>query len=100
MASPNDTSCSCWRCWTQSNFTALALLWIVLLSFLATVILMHEDRIEDKYVTWLEGFCGGAMTSLAVALKTSSSSVAPHLPQQAPSAAPPDPPNPPGSVVS
>jgi hypothetical protein len=65
--------CSCWRCWFQSNFTPIVLLGIVFVSFVATVVLMHESSIEDKYVTWLEGFCGGAMTSLAVALKATGS---------------------------
>jgi len=68
----DDKQCSCWRCWVQSNFTPIVLLLIVFVSFVATVVLMHEDSIDDKYVTWLEGFCMGAMTSLAVALRAST----------------------------
>lgn len=69
-----------WRCWVQQNLTVLILLWLVGVSFFATVILMHEAKIDDKYVTWLEGFCGGATTSLAVAMKSSNPSPAPPTP--------------------
>lgn len=70
----DHANCSCWRCWFQSNFTPLALLAIVIVSFIATVALMHEATIDDKYVTWLEGFCAGAMTSLAVSMKSATGS--------------------------
>ena len=64
----DSPTCNCWRCWFQKSFTAIVLLSIVILAFLATVILMHEEMILDKYVIWLEGFTGGAMTALSVAL--------------------------------
>lgn len=67
-----------WRAWVQANFTPLTLLGLVVLSLIATVSLMHEDAISDKYVTWLEGFCMGAMTSLALALRTAASTDPTH----------------------
>lgn len=76
----DHSSCSCWRCWFQQNLTPIVLFLFVLLGFLSTVGLMHEEKIDDKYVTWLEGFTMGAMTSLAVALKNSGS-IAPHEPK-------------------
>lgn len=67
-----DSDGMSWRAWIQLNFTPFVLLVIVLLSLTATVSLMHEALIEDKYVTWLEGFSAGAMTSLAVSLKSAN----------------------------
>lgn len=81
MPENGQHTCTCWSCWLQGNFTPIVLFFMVVISLVATVILMHEDKIDDKYVTWLEGFCGGAMTSLAVSLKGSNATVHEPPPQ-------------------
>ena len=63
-------SCSCWKCWIQANFSVIILFTILVFSFAATVILMHEEVIADKYVIWLQGWDAGILTSLGVALKS------------------------------
>jgi hypothetical protein len=62
-------NCTCWRCFVQQNFTAVALLYIVTVSMVLTFILMHEDKIDDKYVTFFGGFLTGAFSTLTLALK-------------------------------
>ena len=68
----DNVKCGCWRCWFQATFTPLALFAVLILSFIATVVLMHEEGILDKYVTWLEGWDAGVLTSLGVALQGSA----------------------------
>ena len=65
----DNAKCSCWRCWFQSTLTPLALFTILILSFITTVVLMHEDSILDKYVTWMQGWDTGVLASLGVALQ-------------------------------
>lgn len=63
--------CRSWRCWIQDNFTAVALLIVLFVCLLLVVILMHEDSIDDKYVTWFEGFAAGVFSTWTLALKGS-----------------------------
>lgn len=76
--------CRCWRCFIQDNFTAIALLAIVVLGVSLVVILMHEQSIEDKYVTWLEGFAGGAFSTWTLSLKGDKPHQVPPNPPQLP----------------
>ena len=73
-------SCTCWRCWIQANFSVIVLFVILMVSLLATIILMHEEVIADKYVIWLEGWDAGILTSLGVALKSDQSASKNHIP--------------------
>ena len=61
-------NCRCWRCWSQDNFTAVALFGVLIGSIALLVILMHEDKIDDKYVTWMEGFVAGVFSAWTLAL--------------------------------
>lgn len=63
-------NCTCWRCWIQANFSAILLFSLLMVSLFATLVLMHEEIIADKYVIWLEGWDAGLLTSLGVALNT------------------------------
>lgn len=62
-----------WRTFSQENFTAVALLGLLLFALVALIVLMHEDKIDDKYVTWLEGFAAGVFSTLNLALRGSNS---------------------------
>lgn len=92
--------CRCWKCWLQDNFTSVALLFLVVVVLCLVVVLMHEAKIDDKYVTWLEGFAGGAFSTWTLSLKTADGQerkAVPQLPQlpqlpqepQTPAPAPP-----------
>lgn len=76
--------CRCWTCFIQDNFTAIALLGIVVLGVTLVVVLMHEQSIEDKYVTWLEGFAGGAFSTWTLSLKGDKPHQVPPNPPQLP----------------
>ena len=62
-----------WRAFTQGNFTAVVLLGLLLMSMASVVVLMHEEKIDDKYVTWLEGFAMGVFSTLNLALRSANS---------------------------
>lgn len=72
--------CSCWKCWFQHHFNCILLLFLLTVSLLATIVLMHEQIIEDKYVTWLEGWDAGIMTALTTSL-TIGAKQPPHTPE-------------------
>lgn len=71
MIDPKDGQS--WRAFSQSNFTAVVLLGLLMLSMASVVVLMHEDKIDDKYVTWLEGFAMGVFSTLNLALRSANS---------------------------
>ena len=85
-------NCRCWKCWAQDNFTSLALFFVVLVGLGLLVLLIHEAKIDDKYVTWFEGFVAGAFSTWTLALKTVMPEK-PHIPDQT------VPTPPPGGVV-
>lgn len=72
----DHVNCRCWSCFIQDNFTSFALFFMVVIALGLTVGLMHEASIDDKYVTWLEGFTAGAFSAWALALRTN----VPHAP--------------------
>lgn len=63
-------NCRCWKCWLQDNFTAVALYFLVLIGLGIMVWIMHEEKIDDKYVTWFEGFVAGVFSAWTLSLKT------------------------------
>lgn len=73
MAVEPIPACRSWRCFIQDNFTAVALLGVLFVSVVLVVLLMHEDKIDDKYVTWFEGFVMGIFSTWTLALKGSNS---------------------------
>jgi len=73
MAAQSIPSCRSWRCWFQDNFTALALFSLLIICLALLILLMHEDKIDDKYVTWMEGFTAGIFSALMLALKGATS---------------------------
>jgi hypothetical protein len=95
----NFNSCRCWRCFIQDNFTSICLMLIMLFALGLTVKLMHEDKIDDKYVTWFEGFATGAFSTWTLALRTSTSDRHPDNHSTPPVAPPPPPPDPPAPEV-
>ena len=68
-----NQTCHCWRCWFQQNFSVILLSILLIMSVFATLTLMHEESIADKYVIGLEGWDAGLLTALGVALKPDGS---------------------------
>jgi hypothetical protein len=69
MSEQNHTNCRCWTCFIQDNFTSVSLMFVVLVGLTLMVVLMHEQKIDDKYVTWFEGFVAGGFSAWTLALK-------------------------------
>lgn len=69
-----------WRAWAQDNFTILVLLGLVIVSFLTTVILMHEKSIPDEYAKWAQGFTEGMVTGLTLAMNRTAEKPHPLAP--------------------
>lgn len=82
MADTNDNhvGCRCWRCWCQDNFTAVALFFVVILGLGLVVLVMHEPSVNEKSLTFLEGFVGGAFSTWTLALRTATGTPAHDLP--------------------
>jgi hypothetical protein len=62
-----------WRAFLQLNFTQAVLLCLVILSLTATIALMHEDKIPNDYITWMEGMTAGLITGLTVSMQSKGS---------------------------
>jgi hypothetical protein len=58
----------------QDNFTAAALFFLVIVGIGVLITVMHEKGIDDKYVTWFEGFVSGAFSTWTLSLKTTDNS--------------------------
>ncbi len=61
-----------WRAFVQENFTAVALFILLIICLALLIILMHEMTIDDKYVTWLEGFTAGIFSAWTLSLKSAA----------------------------
>lgn len=61
--------CRPWAAFIQENFTVLVLLFLVVMSFGATLLIMHEQKEPDEYAKWAQGFTAGLLTSLTLAMK-------------------------------
>lgn len=62
-----------WRAFVQENFTAVALFILLIICLGLLIVLMHEASIDDKYVTWLEGFTAGIFSAWTLSLKSAAS---------------------------
>lgn len=73
-------TCRCWRCWTQDNFTVIVLFVLVIVSLSLTILIMHEKSLPDEYAKWAQGWTGGLLTGLTLAMNNSASANRPHIP--------------------
>lgn len=72
MAAQPVPSCRSWRCFIQDNFTSVALFGLLIICLALLILLMHEDKIDDKYVVWQEGFTAGIFSAWTLSLKSAT----------------------------
>lgn len=85
----NHLNCRCWKCFIQDNFTAVALFFMVVFGLVLTLIMMHEPKMNEKSLNFIEGFVGGAFSTWTLSLRTSEKPT-PHVDPPPPPAPEPE----------